>query len=118
MKELQISLPEANAEFFCKILLPMTLDKNKEVQMFFSTNVIEKICKENKNPCYTFAHNLEGHKYWRLRIGKITLEYIVTSDANTDSNAYVYQIFEDGKLVYRRTDKPECTIYVHYNPNS
>lgn len=118
MKELQISIPEATAEFFCKIVLPMALDKNKEAQMLFSTNVIENICKENQYPCYTFAHNLEGHKYWRMRIGKITLEYVVTSASSNNHNAYVYQIFEDGRLVYRKTEKPQCTIYVNYNPNS
>lgn len=113
MKELKLYLSEITARAFQEILLPMSWSKIKEAEMVFSTNLIDDISKNGSYPCYKFAHNLERHEYWRIRMPNITLEYIVTSDASTNShNAYVHQIFKEGQLVYRRVNKPKWTIYV------
>ncbi|MBQ2917046.1 MAG: hypothetical protein IJE59_02585 [Clostridia bacterium] len=113
MKEFTIFFPELTAKLFGKFLLILTLGNNKESEMFFSTDMIYNICREENYPCYKFGVNLEKCEYWRMRMNKITLEYIVIPEVGTDDyNAYVYQIFQDGKLIYKKMEEPKKAIYL------
>ena len=98
---------------FENVLYNMSLEKNKDWEMFFSSDMIESICKEHSYPCYRFAHNLEGHVYWRMRMKNLTLEYAVLPIVKkSDYNAYVLQFSCNGQLLYKKPDDSAGRIHV------
>ena len=106
------------ADNFDKVLNSMALPENKDWEMFFSTDMIENICKQHQCPNYRFAHNLEGHIFWRMRLKNITLEYAVLPIVRTsDYNAYVLQIVHNGQRIYKKPDNVTGRIHVLW-PNN
>ena len=85
------------------VLLSMDLPKNKEQELVFSSSMIDSLCKSGKCYTYKFAHNLENDCYMRMKIGDITLEYIVIGNEKTpEYDSYVYKISQKGRTIYGR----------------
>jgi len=100
------------------VFLQMCHIENKQHEIVFLHDVFDHICKKFQYPNYKFAHNLKGEPYMRMRTreGKITVEYIIMKNASAKNyDAYVYQIFKNGNLVYRRPDKPVGTILLNWS---
>ncbi len=113
MENLVSFIRGTTADNFGKVLCAMGLPENKEKEMFFSSNMIENICKQYQYPYYRFAYNPEGHSFWRARMGNITLEYAILPVVKTsDYNAYVLQISCNYQVVYQKPDKPAGRIHV------
>jgi len=103
----------ATVSDFKTVLLSMELPTNKHQELVFPSNMIDALCKQGKCYTYKFAHNLENDCYMRMRIGYITLEYIVKGNTKTQEyDSYVYQISQNGKLIYRRPMKAVSAICV------
>ena len=113
MGNLQSFIRGTTADNFDKILCSIIRTENKDWEIVFPSDMIECISKEYRYPCYRFAHNLEEHTYWRVRIKNITLEYaIIPSVHSSDYNAYVLQIFQNGQLIYKKPRCSDGTIHI------
>ena len=98
---------------FDKVLYSMTLPENKEREMLFSSEMVDTICEEGHYITYSFAHNLVGEIYMRMRMKKITLEYLVNPRIDPQNyNAKLTGIYISGQLRYRNPTSPEGKIYL------